>query len=90
MYFSETGALGLFVRDFRVRRGLSQAALAQAAGVSRRWLSDFEAGKSSIELGLVLKVIAALGLEMHVTSSMDEDAVSLDAVLRYQTGDQRV
>jgi y4mF family transcriptional regulator len=82
MHFSDTGTLSAFVRDFRARQGMSQAALAQAAGVSRRWLSDFEAGKNSVELGLVLKVIAALGFEMHVTSSMDEDAVSLDTLLR--------
>jgi len=36
-----------------------------AAGVSRRWLVDLEAGKPRAELELTLRVLAALGLELH-------------------------
>jgi HTH-type transcriptional regulator / antitoxin HipB len=54
--------LGLTVRQARQDRGQTQAELATAAGVSRRWLSDLEAGKVSAEFGLILRTLDALGL----------------------------
>lgn len=54
--------LGLHVRERRRAAGLTQQELATRARVSRRWLSDLEAGKPSAEIGLVLRVVAALGL----------------------------
>lgn len=58
--------LGATVRGRRIDLSLSQADLAARAQVSRRWLSAFEAGKGSVELGMVLRVLAALDLELHV------------------------
>lgn len=58
--------LGVLVRGRRVDLGLSQTALAARAGVSRRWLSSFESGKGSVELGLVLRTLAVLELGLHV------------------------
>ena len=54
--------LGRYVRDRRRVAGLSQTVLAERATVSRRWLSDLETGKPTAEIGLVFKVIGALGL----------------------------
>jgi y4mF family transcriptional regulator len=54
--------LGRFVRDQRRAAGWSQAVLAERARVSRRWLSDLEAGKPTAEMGLIFKVVAALNL----------------------------
>jgi HTH-type transcriptional regulator / antitoxin HipB len=54
--------LGRYVRDRRRAAGFSQSDLATRATVSRRWLSDLEAGKPTAEVGLVFKAIAALGL----------------------------
>jgi len=54
--------LGLAVRQVRQDRGQTQAELATAAGVSRRWLSDLEAGKSTTEFGLILRTLDALGI----------------------------
>jgi y4mF family transcriptional regulator len=54
--------LGHHVREHRRAAGLSQTDLAVRAGVSRRWLSDLESGKATAEVGLVFRVIAALGL----------------------------
>ena len=56
---------GLFVKDQRQEAGFSQAMLAARAAVSRRWLADLESGKSTVEVGLVLRVIAALGLYLE-------------------------
>ena len=40
-------ALGAKVRQLRTDMGLSQADLAEQAFVSRKWLVDFEGGKST-------------------------------------------
>lgn len=58
--------LGLVVRRRRSDLGLSQASLAERAGVSRRWIYQFEAGKPGAEIGLLLRVLDALELEMNV------------------------
>jgi y4mF family transcriptional regulator len=59
--------LAAAVRGRRRDLGLSQAELASRAGVSRKWIYQFEAGKPTAELRLVLKVLDALGLVLDVT-----------------------
>jgi y4mF family transcriptional regulator len=56
--------LGRYLRGQRRAAGLSQTDLAARAAVSRRWLSDLEQGKSTAEIGLIFKVIAALNLHL--------------------------
>ena len=72
--------LGEYVRDLRREAGLSQHDLAVRATVSRRWLSDLEAGKTTAEVGLVFKVISALGLVMDVRARPAPE-IDLDAFL---------
>jgi y4mF family transcriptional regulator len=55
--------LGLYVRTRRRELGYTQVALAAQAGVSRRWLSDLEAGKATAEIGLILRTMRALKLD---------------------------
>lgn len=76
------------VRGRRQDLGLNQAALARRAGVSRKWISEFESGKSRAELGLVLRVLDALGLRLELREDFDgrarsrgRDAVDLDTLL---------
>lgn len=57
------------LRGRRTDLGLSQAELARRAGVSRKWISEFEGGHLSAEIGLVLRVFDALGLALEVVSS---------------------
>ncbi|HEU0288199.1 MAG TPA: helix-turn-helix domain-containing protein, partial [Nocardioidaceae bacterium] len=47
--------------------GLSQAQLAERIGVSRKWVSEFERGKATAELGLVLRLLESLDLQLKVT-----------------------
>ena len=49
-------SIRLAVRAKRRTLGLSQAQVAMRAGVSRKWLSEFEQGKVKAELGLVLRL----------------------------------
>lgn len=64
--------LASVVRGRRRDLGLSQAELAVRAGVSRKWIYQFEAGKPTAELRLILRVLEALGLILDVT--YDEQA----------------
>lgn len=58
--------LAAVVRGRRRDLGLSQAELAVRAGVSRKWIYQFEAGKPTAELRLILRVLDALGLSLDV------------------------
>lgn len=80
--------LGLVVRERRRRLGKTQAQLATAAAVSRRWLSDLERGKPTAEFGLVLRTLAALGLALFAEpDEVPPGAVDLDKHLeRYLAG----
>jgi HTH-type transcriptional regulator/antitoxin HipB len=59
------------VRGRRIDLGLNQAQLARRAGVSRKWLVEFEGAKPSAELGLVLRVLDALGLALDISVEAD-------------------
>jgi HTH-type transcriptional regulator/antitoxin HipB len=55
----------------RARRrmlGLTQQAVADRAGLSRKWVSEFERGKASVELDPVLRLLDALDLWMNIDS----------------------
>jgi HTH-type transcriptional regulator/antitoxin HipB len=56
------------VRGRRQDLGLTQAALAERTGISRKWIYQFESGKPTAELGLVLRVLEALGLILEITN----------------------
>ncbi|MCY4434520.1 MAG: helix-turn-helix domain-containing protein [bacterium] len=53
--------VGVFIRAAREEAQMTQAALAAALGVSRKWVSEVEQGKPSAEVGKVLAVIRHLG-----------------------------
>lgn len=57
-------SLGLTVHRLRIEAGLSQQELADRAWVSRKWLNEFESGKSSVKASKVLDVLQALGYEV--------------------------
>lgn len=57
--------LGFGVRDARMAVGLTQAELAEKAGVSREWLNGVERGKRPrAEVGQLLDVLMALDLPL--------------------------
>ena len=72
--------LGHYLRDRRRAAGLTQTDLAARARVSRRWLSGLEAGKPTAEVGLVLKVIAALDMILDLQPLPHQD-IDLDELL---------
>lgn len=58
--------LGAVVRKLRLERGLTQAGLAQKAGVGREWIIHLEKGRNTLELGLALRTLKALSVILRV------------------------
>ncbi|MEX1164015.1 MAG: helix-turn-helix transcriptional regulator [Nitriliruptor sp.] len=65
--------IGLAVRGRRRELSMSQADLAEKSGVSRKWLSEFEQGKPTAELGVLLRVLDALQMELTVAPLSEGD-----------------
>ncbi len=72
------------IRAERKRLGLSQAALAERAGVGRDWIIGLEKGKSTAEIGLILRTLRALGLTLQFSSESEttlRGRIDLDELL---------
>ena len=63
--------LGAGLRAARKDLGLTQADLALAAGVGLRFVVELEAGKSTVQLGLALRVIDTLGKSLLLSKDSD-------------------
>jgi len=65
-----TGAadLGAFIRARRTQRGLTQQQLADLAGLGRRFVSELESGKATLEFDRVVQCCAALGIDLIAQS----------------------
>lgn len=59
--------LGIALRAARKQLGLTQPQLALAAGVGVRFIVDLEAGKPTLRLENVLRVIDTLGGEIQLS-----------------------
>lgn len=58
--------LGALIAARRKARNFTQQEFADLAGVGRRFLSELESGKATVETGKVLQVLNALGLDLVV------------------------
>jgi HTH-type transcriptional regulator / antitoxin HipB len=59
--------LAATARGRRLELGLTQAELAERTGISRKWVYQFESGKTTTELALVIRLLEALGLNIEIT-----------------------
>ena len=64
IHIHSTQSLGFALRAARKQLGLTQSQLALAAGVGLRFIVDLEAGKPTLRLEQILRVINALGGEV--------------------------
>jgi y4mF family transcriptional regulator len=84
MNIRRTDDLGAIVREFRRKGGLTQAALAERLQVSTRWLSQFENGKATAQIGLVIRVLNELGCVLRVAPQSGKGkrrAFSIDEIV---------
>ena len=63
----DSTSLGLIVRRERKAQKLKQAELAAVSGVGIRFIVDLEAGKPTLQLEKVLRVITTLGCTITIT-----------------------
>jgi len=66
MLIRTTRNLAHLIRDRRTRLALTQANLAELAGVSRKWIVDLEAGRRTGDISLILRTLRALDLDIEV------------------------
>jgi y4mF family transcriptional regulator len=69
-------SLGTVLRATRKRLRLTQSELALAAGVGLRFIVELEAGKPTVRLEQVLRVVDALGGSLALTGLAAEPAPS--------------
>ena len=72
--------IGLTIRERRIELGMDQTELAQRVGVSRQWLVAIEKGKPRAEIGLVLRTLRELDLDVWVGDLPASDGRSAPAI----------
>jgi y4mF family transcriptional regulator len=60
--------IGAAVRKKRKEDGLTLADAAALCGVGYRFMSDLENGKATVQIGKLLQVVTALGLDVCIKS----------------------
>lgn len=76
--------LGLALRAVRKTAKVRLDDLAAITGVSKQFLSDVERGKSSVQFGLVLKLLEEMGVAL--TAQVPDAAAPALALLRDRGG----
>ena len=61
-----TAALGKVVMNARKAQQLTQSELAGLANTGRRFISDLENGKETVQLGKVILILSQLGVAMEL------------------------
>jgi y4mF family transcriptional regulator len=64
--------VGDIIRHVRRRQGLTQAELALMAGTGRRFVSDVEAGKPTVEFERLIKLCKTLGVRLFALEPDDD------------------
>ena len=59
-------SLGRSIREFRVRRHISQQQLADSVGFHRSYLSQLESGATTEALDRIVRTLSALDLEIII------------------------
>lgn len=71
MIVNSSKDLGILVRTKRKQKGWTQKDLAMQVDVSPLWISQFERGKSTVHLGLVIRALKALDVKLWVGSGAE-------------------
>jgi putative transcriptional regulator len=66
MKISTTHDLAAAARGRRIDLGWSQAEFAARLKISRKWVYEFEAGKPTSEIGIVLRALQELGFSVEL------------------------
>lgn len=64
--FNDPKEIGLYIKTWRKKQGLSQSDLAKYADVTRLTISRFEEGLTDIKLSTLLKIVRVCSLSISV------------------------
>ena len=85
MFIRTPADLGAVIRDRRKQLKLDQAGFATRIGVSRQWVIQIERGRPRAELGLVLRALDALDIQLDARAGeprrRQSGAVDIDAIV---------
>jgi HTH-type transcriptional regulator/antitoxin HipB len=87
--------LGALIRDRRIKLALDQQSLARKVGVSRQWIVEVEKGKPRAEIGLLLRTIDALGIQLMTEEDVpgkkrqSAPAVDIDSIVAAARGERK-
>ncbi|AKM04894.1 MULTISPECIES: helix-turn-helix domain-containing protein [Burkholderia] len=68
------GALANLIRAVRLQQGFTRDELANATGLSPKFISQVEAGKPTAQIGKVLLLLGELGVSLFAESSIEISA----------------
>jgi y4mF family transcriptional regulator len=70
------------IKERRAVLGLSQQALAERLDVSRKWVNEIEQGNANAKLGLVLRALNELGIDLYgqLPSAAEANRTMVDAI----------
>lgn len=69
MLVRSSSDLGAVIQDRRKQLKLDQAEIAKKIGVSRQWVIEVEKGHARAQLGLVLRAIDVLNIQLDASTS---------------------
>lgn len=75
--------LAAVIRGLRREKGWSQATLAREAGVGREWIIHLEKARPTVELGLVMGTLKALGVRLGIEpqTTQSDPLIDLSRIL---------
>lgn len=87
MKVTNAAELSIAVREARTRSGISQTQLAQAADVSREWVSRLENGSTRLEIEKVLRTVSRLGITLETTEpAITKEDIEMADSLAWEMG----
>ena len=73
--------IGIYIKELRLLRGLSQEELSQSIGLSTRQLIRIEHGQFNIKVAHLLRAIAVLNAPLsHIQTIIDNPSITADVI----------
>ncbi len=74
MNVTSEAELGVIIRERRKKQGLTIAELSMLVPCSPRLLSELERGKRGVSVGIILQLLALLGLSVNIRGREEMDS----------------
>lgn len=74
--------LGNRIREYRKERGFSQEILAEKSGVSTNTISRIEGGQMAMSVGILQKIVKALGVDANTLKSYIQLCLALSQMAK--------